>query len=305
SYQIEIDPEAAWTLSEADEAAQQEANGRAMTAFMERLADAVPADDDFADADDTDWDDDDDDEPDDDAPTSTAEATADAEQARMDLLLDRIQARIARALEAGEEPDHAAIMDEERARLRRERGEPEPTPPTPEQEAEQSARIDAMNAAAEEALAEMEADEWKDDEDEDRDHPLVLRCRQLTERILADTRDRRWLADTDPQEHPLRELLNGVIIASGKLAGALNSLDDEDEWPPDPLFAGDTLVRLKKARGHLRDALAGADAAAEQSLADATWLAHLRAELVKLLAEVETLVTEVRSVLEKTDEDES
>lgn len=300
SYLIEIDPEAAWTMTEADEAAQQEANGHAMIAFMERLADTVPADQDFAD---TDSDDEDKLDEDDDAPTSAAEAKADAEQARMDLLLDRIQARIERAVEAGEEPDHEAIMDEERERLRRERGEPEPEPLTPEQEAEQAARIDAMNAAAEEALAAMEADEWKEDDDEDRDHPLVLRCRQLTDRILADTRDRSWLADTDLREHPLRELLDGVMIASGKLAGALNSLDDEDDWPPEPLFAGDTLVRLKKARSHLRDALAGADAAAEQALADAAWLAIMRAELVKLLAEVETLVTEVRAVLENEDEE--
>ncbi len=296
NYQIEIDAEAAWTMSEAEETAQQETNGRAMVAFMERLADAVPDDDDFEDFDE------DDETDDDDAPTSAAEAVADAEQARMDLLLDRVQARIKRALAAGEEPDHEAIFEEERERLRRERGEPDPEPTTPEEEAERAAWITAMNAAAEEALAASDDyDDWKDDED--REHPLVARCHSLHLRFHHDSAARGWLTDADPQEHPLRELEIGVMIAGGKLAGALNSLDDEDDWPPGPLFAGDTLVRLKKARGHLRDSLAGADAAAEQSLADPAWLAHARADLVKLLAEVETLVAEVRAVLETTEEE--
>jgi len=90
----------------------------------------------------------------------------------------------------------------------------------------------------------------------------------------------------------------GVMFASGKLAGALNPRPGPDDWPPESLFAGDVLVRLKKARAHLRDALAGLDAAEEQNLADPAWRATLRAELVSVRAEVDRLVAEVRAVLE-------
>lgn len=308
SYQIEIDPEAAWSMSEADEEEQRAANSRAMIAFMEKLTGAMDLSEvqiEDLSFDEMDGDEDDADEEDeDDSPTSEAEAKADSEQARMDLLLDRVLARYERAREAGEEPDYERIMEEERDRLRRERGEPEPEPLTPEEEAERAAWIDEMNAAAEDALANAKADAWKDDDDEDRDHPLVARCVTLQSRFRKDCEDRGWVREDDSQEHPLNELLIGVMFAGPKLAGALNSLDDDEDWPPEPLFAGNTLVRLKKARGHLRDALAGADAAAEQGLADAAWLAIARAEVVKLIAEVETLIAEVRAVLEAAGEEE-
>ncbi len=317
-YQIEIDPEGAWAMTEAEEAAQQEANGQALIGFMERLGKAMkgsdytgedlsPSDHEEDDTGETAGDDDDD------APTSEAEAAADAEQARMDLLLDRVQARIARAEEAGEEPDFEAILEEERLRLRRERGEPEPAPPTPEEEARRAEWIAEMNAAAEEAVKELEAEKWKrsagdgdgDDLDDERWHPLVERCNALTKRLLDETRAQGWLAGSASPEHPLRELANGVMIAGGKLAGALGTMEDADEWPPEALFAGSVLVRLKKARGHLRDALAGLDAADEQDLAEASWRAEIRAETEAILAEVETLVAEVRAILAAADEGEN
>jgi hypothetical protein len=57
-------------------------------------------------------------------------------------------------------------------------------------------------------------------------------------------------------------------------------------------------VRLKKARGHLRDALAGLEATAAQKLADSTWCMEVGAETTAILSEVERLITEVRAVLE-------
>lgn len=309
-YQIEIDPEAAWTMTEAEEAAQQEANGHAMVAFMERLAGAMKAAD-RAEEESPPGDkaEEDDEGVDADAPTSKGEAAADAEQARMDLLLDRVQARIARAQDAGEEPDFERILEEERIRLRRERGEPEPTPPTPEEEAERAEWIAEINAAAEEAAREIEADKWKksdgDDLDDEQWHPLVERCNALTKRLLDETRTRGWLADSPSPEHPLREVVNGVMIAGGKLAGALGTTDDADEWPPEALFAGSVLTRLKKARGHLRDALAGLDAADEQDLAEPSWRTEIRREATAILGEVESLVAEVRAILAAADEEET
>lgn len=183
-YTLELDPEAAWTMDEAGEQTQREANGRAMVGSMERLADA--AEEEAV-------------EDDDDTPTSEGEANADAEAARMDLLLDRVTARMEREGLAPDELER--VMDEERARLRRERGEPEPEPPTPEEEAERAEWIDQMNAAAEEVLSEAEADKWKKDDDADAEendgfdddwHPLVERCNALTHRLMAEPEERGW-----------------------------------------------------------------------------------------------------------------
>ena len=298
TFAIEIDPDASWRMSKAEEARQQEENGRAMITFLERAAAALEAEQaakETADAEDED------------EPTTRAEESADAEQARMDLLLDRVQARMHRAEEAGEKPDFEKVLDEERARLRRERGEPEPEPPTPEEEAERAAWIEEMNAAAEEALKEMEEEQWKNGEEgegfrDDRWHPLVERCNALTHRLHDQTRARGWLGDEEGPEHPLREVVDGVMIAGGKLAGALGTVHDALDWPPDPLCAGSTLTRLKKARGHLRDALAGLDAADEQDLADADWRREVREETKELLAEVQRLIREVRAVLKLSEE---
>ena len=81
----------------------------------------------------------------------------------MELLLDRVSARIER--EGHEEGKFEQILDEERARLRRERGEPEEPEPPPEQEAERAAWIEEMNAIAEvrEVLKRAsDGDEWQD-----------------------------------------------------------------------------------------------------------------------------------------------
>ncbi len=300
-YTLELDSTATWSMTEAEEEAQREANGRAIMAFTERLS-GVSADELAAGAEleDNGEGEDDDDE-------TEAEAQADAEQARMDLLLDRVQARIERARDAGEEPDFERIMGEERERLRLDRGEPEPEPLTPEEEAERAAWIAEMNAITEEAQAEVGADSWKraegaDDPDEDdRWHPLVERCNGFGERMRKAVEAHRWLTATDAAEHPLRELLNGVMIAGGKLAGALGSAEDAEEWPPEVLFAGSVLVRLKKAREHLRDALAGLAAADEQGLADTRWRAEARREVTEILHDVRRLIAEVRAVLKDSE----
>lgn len=296
-YQIEIDADAAWVMSEAEEAAQQEANGLAVTAFMERLGGLTPVGENFGDdtdvahllADRTG------EEDDDDHPTSPAEAIADAEQARMDLLIDRVQARLRRAMDAGEEPDIETIMSDERERLRRERGEIGPESLTQEQISGRSAWMDELNAAAEHAFAESVGGDGKGGAH--ADHPLVTLCIGLHRRIHGDCAARGWLTGVESGEHPLRELDTGVMIASGKLAGALNSLAGVDVWPPSPPYAGNILVRLKKAREHLRDALAGADAAAEHALAEPVWLAQISAELLRLLAAVQAMIGEIRAVL--------
>ncbi len=293
-YQLEFSAEAAWELTPDEEAAQQAANREALAGFMERIAGPAQAAD-GPPARPSVWD-----EEDDDAPHSRLEAEADAEAARMDLLLDRMTARLER--EGHEDGKFEQIMEEERARLRRERGEPEEPEPTPEEEAERAAWIEELNASAEEALADLESEAWKGDPFERERHPLVERCSDFAVKLHKEVEHAGWLPREQwHREHPLAEIVDGVMIASAKLAGALGSAGDR-EWPPPALFAGDTLVRLKKARAALRDALGGLEAATEQHLATAAWRAATLRETTAIRAEVEDLITEVRTVLKRASD---
>lgn len=271
SYTLKLEGVAAWSMNEAEEAEQQRANGEAMSAFMDRLT-MTPEDD----------------TTDDDAPQSHAEAAAIQEAARMDKLLDRVLAR----LEREPDSDFETIMDEESARLRRERGEPEPdlTPEEFSQRRELHEEMDAIETNTE-AFTKSEAASWQDEERPR--HPLVTQSTDLAVRLHREVKS--WLPEGASAEHPLSEIVVGVMIAGAKLAGALTNRDFE--WPPEKLFAGDVLVRLKKARGHLRDALAGLDAAELENLATPAWRAFVRHEIGEVLAEVEELIVEVRRVL--------
>jgi hypothetical protein len=291
-YRIEMEGEAAWAMSAEEELRRRAANGRALVELWRRLGREAPPP---ARAE----------EPEEEAPSSAAEARADELQARLDLLLDRVQGRIERALAAGEQPDHEKILKEERERLRRERGEARSEPPTAEEEAERAAWVEEMYAIAEEAAKEA-GDEQRgaagENFEEERWHPLVERCQELTQRMRGELRERGWLGEEAGLEHPLREVVDGVLIAGGKLAGALGTTRDAEEWPPDPLLAGPALSRLKKARGHLRDALAGLGVADEQGLGTPEWRAGVRAELLAILDELAGLIAQVRAVLRLAEE---
>jgi hypothetical protein len=278
-YQMDLSSEATWTMTEEEEKEQSTANAAAITRFMQRLADAVDGERDLPDP-----------YPDD-PPTSEAEARAEADTARMNRLIDRIHARLEQ--EGYDDPEsYTRIWREEREKLRIEMGEPEPEPLTPEEEAERAAWIDEMNRVGEEALANPDPME-----DPFENHPLVTLCSDLGIRIGRDIRQHAWVDENAQVEHPLIELEGGVLIAGAKLAGALNGALGRDEWPPDPLYAGDTLVRLKKARSHLRDALAGLDAADEQLLATGPWRSEIRGNLEQLVAAVQKVLDEVRDSL--------
>jgi hypothetical protein len=273
-FTLELDATAAWTMSEDEELAQRRANEEAMTGFMDRMLLAGGGEE----------------EDDEDEPQSKAEAEADADSARMDTLLDRVQARMEREGHG----DFERILVEERARLKRERGEVDPVL-TPEQQAERQKRIEEMNAICAEAVAAPAADDWKDRQR----HPLVERCKELAVRLHQEARV--WLAEVDAEEHPLRAVVHGTQSASAKLAGAMGTCDEE--WPPDELIAGSVLVRLKKARGYLRDALGGLDSADQESLATPVWRAFARKHIGEILVEVEERVAEVREVLADQEPD--
>lgn len=168
-FQLELDAEPAWTITEADEKNQQSANAAAMAGYMERMGMAISEAQAFAGCDG---------DEDDDHPRSPEEAAADEEDARMQLLLDRVIARIER--EGLDEIDHYdRIYQEERTRLMKERGEEEPEL-TPEQIEERERWVEEMNAIAAEAMAEYEAEKWKGGEpEEEKHHPLVEQCSDL------------------------------------------------------------------------------------------------------------------------------
>ncbi|HMO52362.1 MAG TPA: hypothetical protein PKE26_11525 [Kiritimatiellia bacterium] len=278
-YVLELDGDAAWVMTEAEEAEQIKANSEAIMQFMERIAEGLDHRADLLDEEA-------------DQPTSATEAEADAEDARSNRLLDRITARLER--EGHEDPDaFERIWREEREKLRIEMGEPAPEPLTPEQEAERAAWIEEMNEAAREALEDPDMME-----ELDRKHPLAEQCFELGIRLFHEIKDHQWVEANAPQEHPLHEIEAGVQIAGAKLAGALNGIAREREWPPDPMFAGDTLVRLKKARRHLKDALAGLDAADEQRLADSAWRSQTRRDIEHILSAVQQAIDDVRASLE-------
>ena len=293
SFVLDLEAAGTWEMSPEEERDQQAANARALVGFMDLITGAVaeaheaeraaamaglPSLDD--------------DEEDDDGPVSSTELEADAHDEWMNTLLRRVDDRLRR--EGRDEMDFDDVYQEERTKLNRERGIVEPEP-TEEQLEEQARWVEEMNEICRQAIEDQDADAWKEEEEEDQDHPLQQRCFELGVALRHQLANNGWVKADDSAEHPLREVQFGVQIASAKLAGALGR--GNREWPPDPLFAGDALVRLKKARGHLRDALSGLDAADQGNLATAAWRNHTRAEVTAILEAVRALIREVREAL--------
>jgi hypothetical protein len=280
TFQLTIDPDAAWEMAPEEEEAQRRSNADAMTKFFERLGEGImeerkqkgePVDDTPPE-----WEEDD-------APLSEEEA--EKMQADSDRLADRINARLARE---GEE-NYDKILDEELDRQTRERGQ---KPLTPEEEAKRAEWIDEMNRAAEEALNNPDPELEKEMAQK---HPLATRAFELSLRLAHEPEQRGWVPEDASEEHPVVELISKTMSASAKLAGSLNGYT----WPPKPNVCATHLVRLKRARGYLDDALRAAEACAEEKLTDATWLAQVQRELNDVTAECDRLIEELRAKLEQ------
>lgn len=286
-YQLELDAEPAWTMDDGEEALQQAANAGAMTDFIERLGVSMAAANE---------------EEDDDRPQSLEEAQADAEDEKMQLMLDRVTARLARGEIDIEDFDK--VCKEERTRLMRERGEKDPEL-TPEEAEERRLWIEEMNEIDELAFIDLEAEKWRgENQFEEEHHPFVEKCCDLAIELYHDVQNAGWVPEDAQDEHPLREIVNSVTSASAKLAGALGMAERCDEWPPDRLIAGNVIVRLKKSRGYLRDALRGLESAEEEALATPQWRDHARTRVIDLLARTETFLREAREVLNEAENDD-
>jgi hypothetical protein len=271
-YELKIVGEPAWEMTPDEEEAQRRANGAAMTGFMEKLGEAAAAGD-QAYEEDTEWNE-----------KPQTEEEAEKMQAESDRLVDRIQARLARE---GEGADYEKIMHEEIERLRAERGDPEPTP---EQLERNAGWIDEINQAGREAANDPELAKQQA-----RKHPLAERAFELSLRLGRAEKKNKWLPDDATEEHPVAELVGGVMKAGAKLAGAL----DGENWPPDVDSCAGIIVRLKRARGYLDDALRAAESCREQKLTETAWLAEVRHEAVDLARETDAIITELRARLER------
>ena len=268
AYELRIVGEPAWEMTPEEEEAQRQANGRAITDFMDRLGEAANATE----------------EPSEWEQKPFTEEEAEQQQARSDQLVDRVQARLARE---GEGADYGKILHEELERLRRERGEPEPTP---EQLARNAEWLEEINRAGEETRGDPELSERLDHK-----HPLAAGAFELSLRLMRASKENAWVPAGASEEHPAVELVGAVMKAGAKLAGALNGRD----WPPDVDVCASIIVRLKRARVYLDDALRAAEACREQQLIEPARLGAISGEVADLAHEADDIIAELRARLER------
>ncbi len=266
--------EAAWEMSEAEEDVQRQVNSRTMLAFIDGLHAAI--------------------EPEafgalEAKPAAAAaegppmtEEEAEAWLAREDLLLDRVEARMARE---GDAADFELILEEERARLRHELGEPEPEPIEFEDLAgddELAAWFEEMSDAGLEEAAETSGRMEK--------HPLVDRATDLFYLLHELNETESWVTPEAQVEHPVRALIEATMGVGPKLAGALAGR----RWPPPLDFCAMTIVRLKRVRGYLDDALAATESCREENLIPTERLGPIVVELIDLARDIDALIGELR-----------
>ena len=217
------------------------------------------------------------------------EDEAEAMQARSDLLADRVQARLARE---GPDADHAKILEEEIERLNREYPPPELTP---EQEAKNAAWLEAFNRGEEEVL---ENSDLELAEERDHEHPVAGRAKELFYGWQEQAEAEHWVAGDAVAEHPIHELLGAMMKAHVKLAAWLNSR----AWPPEQEFCAITIVRLKKAREYLDDAVRALESCQEEKLLTPVQMGPMVVELSDLASDVDELIAELRARLERGTE---
>lgn len=210
------------------------------------------------------------------------EAEAEAEYARSELLLQRVQARIRRE---GRQLC-ARLLREEIDRLRRERGEPEPTP---EELAERDEWLAEMNRIAVEVTSAPQLDGVE----EETRHPLVEAVVELALGMRQTAIAEQWPTEGVGPEHPILELFDSTLCAGPKLAGVL----DTGDWPPDLELCGHAIVRLKRAREFLEDALRAAESCREEKLIRAELLQPWTKRLSGFVAQVDDLIAELRERL--------
>lgn len=259
SYELKIVGAPQWEMSPEEEKRQRLANEKAMTGFMDTLAEASDA----AASEGADR-----------AAAPQTEEEADRALHRNDILTDRIRARMERE---GEEADFEQIVKEETERIASETNE---------------YGIEWMDDTVDFASElEMDLDSEALDIDE---HPLVERARELALQLFEAKRDGQWVPEGAPEDHPAAYLVESVAKAGAKLAGAL----DLQDWPPALDQCGMIVARLKRARVHLDDAITALESCQEQKLIDFGIMGVVIVEVADIANEADEIIAELRARLE-------
>ncbi len=260
SYELRIVGEPSWEMSLDEEERQRLANERAMIGFMDTLTDASN----WVLSEDAAWN-----------ASPLTEEEADQILHRNDILTDRIHARMERE---GEDADLEQITKEEIERLDDETREPD---------------IDWLESVPD-FTSELEA-EFDSDDIDFYEHSLVERVRELSEQLLEAERDGHWVPEGALEEHPAAYLVESVVKAGVKIAGAL----DFQDWPPEIENCAMIVARLKRARVYLDDAISALESCREQKLIDTSTIGVVLVEVIDIAKEADDIILELRDRLEE------
>lgn len=177
-------------------------------------------------------------------------------------------------------------LDDEVAReIEEEFGDDDDDEDVEEEEEEDNFIADSASDPAESGEDE---DWWEDD----RDHPLCVKARDLSVRLMKESKANEYGYEEGPS-HPVHRMIFGIMCCSGKLAGALNGLT-EHEAPFEP---GMTVAWLKRALNYLHDGMAGANVALEQKSAPKAWIEAARRDMFELRTEILALMEKYRRMI--------
>ncbi len=128
---------------------------------------------------------------------------------------------------------------------------------------------------------------------EQRKHPLAERAFELSLDLSLSADELAWIPEDAGEEHPVAELVGSVMKASAKMAGALNG----ERWPPPLDSCASIIVRLKRARVYLDDALRAMESCQEDKLIPLTHLGRLLVDVVDLAHDADEIIEELRERL--------
>ncbi|MBI2496664.1 MAG: hypothetical protein HYV75_01615 [Opitutae bacterium] len=271
SYDLKIVGEPAWEMTPEEEEEQRRANGEAMTGFVEEL-DAAMARSAAHKA------------------KPLTEEEAEALQVRSDLLLDRIDEQMAKE-DPDKDSDEKLRLLEAVAWLRRKHGQPKATPV---QLARNDVWIEEMRA-----LWEISWD-GVTDPDPAREmkaefaHPLYVRANDFSSRLWQTAKAEGWIPKKACSRHPAVKL-SGATIRAMTMLGMLAYVT----WPPPVDWCACIIVRLKRARGLLDEALRAAGSCQEEKLISPEHLGPIVVELADLVHDTDEIIAELRKRLER------
>lgn len=151
---------------------------------------------------------------------------------------------------------------------------------------------DIFSDSGSESGRERDGEENDDWLPETRDHPLCVKARDLSVRLMKDSKANQYGYEDGPA-NPVHRMIFGIMCCSGKLAGALNGLA-EHEVPFEP---GMTVAWLKRALNYIHDGMAGAQEALEQKVAPQAWIEGARRDMFEVRGEVLALMEKYRRML--------